>query len=203
MISYRWGLILRAMLPMALVTALAYYALPGAMERLMAPLVLLTVCGTYFVGRWATRRFDLRLHELLGALVVDSILSTALPCFVPAPYQMLFTLYIGTIGLFLLPLFDPVLRRDPEMAVPTSQILRLSVGIGALLCLIGTTCSSGGREAFWAGAALAAVLYGVAIVFVLALLSLGKPRDGARIGSCAAVVMVIFLALVSLISPPP
>lgn len=201
--SYRWGLVLRAMLPMVLVSALAYYALPGARDSLMAPLVLLTVCGTYFVGRWATRRFDLRFHELLGALAINSILSAVLPSLVPAPFQMLFTLYIGSIGLFLLPLFDPILRRDPELAVPTPQILKLSVGICALLCLIGTTCTSGGREAFWAGAALAAVLYGVAIIFVFAHLSLGKPRDAARIGSGAAVVMVLFLALASLINPRP
>lgn len=199
--SYRWGLVLRAMLPMALVSALACFALPRALESLMAPLLLVTVGAVYCIGRWATQRLDLQFHELLAALVVNSMITTALPSVVPAPYQMLFTLYIGTMGLFLLPLFDPVLRRDPALAVPTPQILKLSVGICALLCLIGTTCTRGVREAFWAGTALATVLYGVAIISVFALLSWGKPRDAARIGSGAAVVMVLFLALASLINP--
>ena len=73
---YRKEVVVRAMLPMALVA----YAIYSELQREeLSGYFLIPIGVAYLGGRWAARRFDARLHELLAALgLVGTIMGTLL-----------------------------------------------------------------------------------------------------------------------------
>ena len=191
---YRKDVVVRAMLPMALVAYAIYSELQQTFGYFLIPII-----GAYVGGRWATRRFDARLHELLAALgLVGAIMGALLS----QPYWLLATLMIGSLGLFLLPLFDRAMRSDPEVALPMPQARNVALGLVALFCLCGTIFEGGIRESLYYGAYLASWLCLPALMVGLALVAAGKRREGAWAGSVAALVIVLFLVAISVFRYP-
>lgn len=193
---YRKEVVVRAMLPMALV---AYAIYSEVQHTGIFDYFLISIGVAYLAGRWSTRRFDARLHELLAALgLVGAILGSLQA----QPYWLLATLMIGSLGLFLLPLFDRAMRSDPEVALPMPQARNVALGLVALFCLCGTIFEGGFRDSLFYGAFLAGWLCFPALMVGLALVGAGKRREGAWAGSVAALVIVLFLIVLAIIGYP-
>lgn len=193
---YRKEVVVRSMLPMALV---AYAIYTEFQREELFGYFLIPIAAAYIGGRWATRRFDAHLHELLAALgLVGAIMGSLLA----EPYWLLAMLMIGSLGLFLLPLFDRAMRSDPEVALPMPQARNVALGLVALFCLCGTIFEGGIRESLYYGAFLATWLCFPALMVALALVGAGKRREGAWAGSVSALVIVLFLIALSVFGYP-
>ena len=197
---YRRDVVLRAMLPMALVVWLIHWRLFIEYADWGLAEFLLPILTAYVLGRGVARREKARLCEIFAGLGLSSIvLSVA----TSNPFLILTTLFLGGAGLFLLPLRCSALRaNDPECAVPMPETRNTALAFVAILCLCSATCGMGWQESLYYGALFALLLYVPAMIIALAYLQSGKTRTGAEIGSIAALVITIFLVLLSVLGMP-
>ncbi|WP_395145678.1 hypothetical protein [Armatimonas sp.] len=190
---YRGEVVVRAMLPMALVVWLIHWRLMGENVRFDWGDYLLPVLAAYVLGRGVVRREKARLCELLAGLLLASVVFSA---FVASPYIILASLFLGSVGLFLLPVRCSALREsDPESAVAMPETRNTALAFVAILCLISVTCGVPWQEAILWGAMIAMNLCIPVLIIALGCVLGGKTRVGASIGAVAALVMTIFLVL--------
>jgi len=194
---YRMDVVVRALLPMGVVSYLIHHEMQGATETL--PLFLLPIGLACLFGRGLVQRFDARLRELLAALVLAGAVVGSL---VGDASVLLATLFIGSAGLFLLPLFDRATRSDPEVAVPLPQTRNVALALMVLLCLIGSSFGEGWMMALMIAASWAMMLYMPVMVVALALVAGGKTQAGATAGSVASLVLVLFLIALAVLGIP-
>ena len=197
---YRGDIVLRAMLPMALVVWLIHWRLMGENAPMEWGDFLLPILAAYVLGRGIVRREKARLRELLAALGLASI---GLAFVVTDPFLIPLSLFLGSAGIFLLPVRCSALREsDPESAVRMPETRNTSLALVAILCLSCATCGMPWQEAIVMGAMVASGLYVPAMIIALGCVQGGKTRVGAEIGSIAALVITIFLILLSVLGMP-
>ena len=197
---YRRDVVVRAMLPMCLVVWLIHWRLFAAPLEWSFGEFLLPILAAYLLGQGVARREKARLCEIFGALGLASIvLSVA----TSNPFLVLATLFLGGTGLFLLPLRCSALREnDPECAVSLPETRNTALALVAIVCLLSATCGVGWYESIFYGAMVALYISFPALIIALACLQGGKTRVGAEIGSITALVVAIFLTLLSLLGTP-
>jgi uncharacterized membrane protein YedE/YeeE len=196
---YRRNIVMRAMLPMGLVVWLTHWRL-FENEHYHWSDFLLPIFAASLLGQIVARREQARLCELLGALGLSSVLLSVV---FNQQYLILFSLIFGSIGLFLLPLCSSALRHnDPECSISASQTRNIALSIVAILCLLSGTCSMSWQEAILNSAILAFLVGGWTLVIAIGCIQGGKIKTGAEIGSITALVVTIFLTLLSLFNLP-
>ena len=197
---YRGEVVLRAALPMALVVWLIHWRLFGENAGASWGEPLLPILAAYVLGRGVARREKARLREIFGALGLSSIvLSVA----TSNPFLPLVTLFLGGAGLFLLPLRCSDLRaNDPECAVKMPETRNIALALIAILFLISITFGLGWAGAILWGGMIALYLSFPVMFIALACLQGGKTRVGAEIGAVTALVITIFLVLLSIFDMP-
>ena len=190
---YRGEVVVRAMLPMLLVVWLIHWWLYGENARFDWSEFLLPILVAYLLGSAVVRREKARLCELLAGLVLASITMN----FVFSDPELIYTsLFLGGIGLFLLPLRCRALgTSDPESVVPIAETRNTALAIVAIFCLISATCGAPWQEAILLGFVFATYLCLPALLIALGCVLGGKTRTGVGIGAVAALVVTLFLVL--------
>lgn len=194
---YRMDVVVRAMLPMGVVSYLIHHEMRGSAETL--PLFLLPIGLACLFGRGLVGRFDARLRELLAALALSGAVVGSL---VGDASLLLWTLFIGSAGLFLLPLFDRAMRSDPEVAVPMPQARNVALALVGLFCLIGASFGEGWQTTLMIAASWGTMLYLPVMFVALALVAGGKTQAGVWAGSVASLVLVLFLVALAVVGIP-
>ena len=190
---YRGEVVVRAMLPMALVVWLIHWRLMGESARFDWGDYLLPILAAYVLGRGLVRQAKARLCELLAALVLASVAFSVL---VFSPYIILASLFLGGAGLFLLPVRCSTLREsDPESAVPMPETRNTALALVGILCLVSATCGEAWQEAILMGAIWAMWIAIPTLIIALGCVLGGRTRAGAGLGAVAALVVTMFLVL--------
>ena len=190
---YRGEVVVRAMLPMALVVWLIHWRLFGENTHFDWGDYLLPILAAYALGRGVVRHAKARLCELLAGLVLASVVVSSA---VANPFLILASLFLGGAGLFLLPLRCTALRAcDPDCAVPMPETRNTALALVALLCLISVTCGMYWKEGLLLGALFASYITVPMMIIAISCTLGGKTRMGASIGAAAALVVTICLVL--------